>query len=60
MLDGHEFSPQDIHPGSGKVIVNQAMAPHYWPGRNPIGRTSKTKNMRWRLLASSKQENTAL
>jgi putative ABC transport system permease protein len=37
LLGGRDFSPQDSQPGAGKVIVNQAMAAHYWPGRNPIG-----------------------
>jgi predicted permease len=37
VLNGREFSPQDTLPNSGKVIVNQAMATHYWQGRNPIG-----------------------
>jgi predicted permease len=37
LLNGREFSPQDIHPGSTAVVINQAMANHFWPGRNPIG-----------------------
>jgi predicted permease len=37
VLNGREFSQQDIHPGSTGVIINQAMAAHFWPGRNPIG-----------------------
>jgi predicted permease len=37
VLNGREFSPQDLQKGAGKVIVNQAMATHFWPGRNPIG-----------------------
>ena len=37
VLNGRDFSAQDLQPGAGKVIVNQAMATHYWPGRNPIG-----------------------
>jgi predicted permease len=41
VLNGREFLPQDNQPGSGKVIVNQAMATHYWPGRNPIGQHFK-------------------
>lgn len=41
VLNGREFSQQDIQPNSGKVIVNQAMAAHYWPGRNPIGQHFK-------------------
>jgi ABC-type antimicrobial peptide transport system permease subunit len=30
-----------MHPGSTGVIVNQAMANHFWPGRNPIGQNFK-------------------
>jgi predicted permease len=41
VLNGREFSPQDVQPNSGKAIVNQAMATHYWPGRNPIGQHFK-------------------
>jgi predicted permease len=41
VLNGREFSTPDIQPGSGKVIINQAMAAHYWPGRNPIGQHFK-------------------
>jgi predicted permease len=41
LLNGRDFSTQDVQPNSGKVIVNQAMATHYWPGRNPIGQHFK-------------------
>ncbi len=41
VLSGRDFSPQDSQPGAGKVIINQAMAMHYWPGRNPIGQAFK-------------------
>jgi len=41
VLNGHEFSSQDTQPGVRKVIINQAMAAHYWPGRNPIGQHFK-------------------
>jgi predicted permease len=41
VLNGREYSQQDTQPGSGKVIINQAMAAHYWPGRNPIGQHFK-------------------
>jgi len=41
VLNGREFSAQDIQPNSGKVIVNQTMATHFWPGRNPIGQHFK-------------------
>ena len=41
VLNGREFSSQDIQSGAGKVVVNQAMATHFWPGRNPIGQHFK-------------------
>ena len=41
VLNGRDFSPRDSQPGAGKVIVNQALAAHYWPGRNPIGQHFK-------------------
>jgi predicted permease len=41
VLNGREFSTQDIQQGAGKVIINQTMAAHYWPGRNPIGQHFK-------------------
>jgi predicted permease len=37
VLNGRDFAPQDGNPGSTAVIINQAMATHFWPGRNPIG-----------------------
>jgi predicted permease len=41
VLNGREFSPVDIHPGSNGVIINQAMANHFWPGHNPVGQHFK-------------------
>ena len=41
VLNGRDFLPQDSQPGAGKVIINQAMATHYWPGRDPIGQHFK-------------------
>jgi predicted permease len=41
VLNGRDFSAQDLQPNSKEVIVNQAMAAHYWPGRSPIGQHFK-------------------
>ena len=41
ILNGRDFSTEDVQHGAGKVIVNQTMAAHYWPGRNPIGQHFK-------------------
>ena len=37
VLNGRDFSPEDSQPGWHGLIINQAMANHFWPGRNPIG-----------------------
>jgi predicted permease len=44
VFNGRDFAPQDLQPGAGKVIVNQAMATHYWSGRDPIGQHFKDGN----------------
>jgi predicted permease len=41
VLNGREFLPEDMLRGSTGIIVNQAMAAHFWPGRNPIGQHFK-------------------
>jgi predicted permease len=41
VLNGREFSSADLHPGSNAIILNQAMANHFWPGRNPLGQHFK-------------------
>ena len=35
---GREFDRRDVAGAPAVVIVNQAMAERWWPGRNPIGR----------------------
>jgi putative ABC transport system permease protein len=38
VVAGRDFAPDEIeHPGEA-VLVNQALAGRYWPGRNPVGR----------------------
>ncbi len=37
VLNGRDFSTKDSQPGSHGLIINQAMANHFWPGRSPIG-----------------------
>ena len=41
VLSGREFSQVDLRQGSKEVIINEAMAKHFWPGRNPIGQHFK-------------------
>ncbi len=38
LLDGRDFGPGDSLGAPAVVIVNEAMAQRFWPGRDPIGR----------------------
>jgi predicted permease len=38
LLRGRDFGPQDTAGAQGVVIVNQAMASHFWPGQDPLGK----------------------
>jgi macrolide transport system ATP-binding/permease protein len=37
LVTGRDFSEQDRAGKPAAVIVNQTMANHFWPGKNPIG-----------------------
>jgi predicted permease len=37
LLEGREFTPRDDDKAPGVVIINEAMARLYWPGKNPLG-----------------------
>jgi predicted permease len=39
LLQGREFTEQDVDHAARVVLLNEAMALHYFPGRNPVGRT---------------------
>lgn len=39
VLRGRSFTAADDSDGPPVVVINQAMAQKYWPGRNPIGQT---------------------
>jgi predicted permease len=41
VLAGREFLPSDARSGHGVVIINRALASHYFGGSNPIGRFLK-------------------
>jgi predicted permease len=38
ILEGREFTPDDIREGRDVVIVNQVLAERLWPGQTPIGK----------------------
>jgi hypothetical protein len=39
ILRGRPFTSMDRWPGSGVVLINQAMAQRFWPTDDPIGRS---------------------
>jgi predicted permease len=38
MLAGRAFDARDNESAPGAIIVDERLAKHFWPGRNPIGR----------------------
>jgi putative ABC transport system permease protein len=38
LVQGRYFNEQDTQSWNGKIVINQAMVRHFWPGSNPIGR----------------------
>jgi predicted permease len=38
LLRGRDFSPADQAAGARVVIINAAMAQHFWPGEDPLGK----------------------
>jgi predicted permease len=41
ILNGHDLSSTVAHPGFSQVVVNEAMAKRFWPGKNPVGQHFK-------------------
>jgi predicted permease len=42
LIDGRLFTPTDARGTPGVVLINQAMAKVFWPGKNPIGERLRT------------------
>ena len=42
LVDGRAFTATDARGTPGVVLINQAMAKVFWPGRNPIGERVRT------------------
>jgi predicted permease len=37
ITSGRDFNRGDLAAGTNNIIVNQALAGHYWPGQDPVG-----------------------
>ncbi|HJP92360.1 MAG TPA: ABC transporter permease [Pyrinomonadaceae bacterium] len=35
---GRQFTEQDVRSGESRAVISQAMANHFWPGADPIGK----------------------
>lgn len=51
LVSGREFTRADNETAAPVAIVNETMAAHYWPGRNPIGERLQVKD-RWMLVVA--------
>jgi predicted permease len=47
VLRGRVFTPQDVDPANGVVIVSETMAKRFWPGQDPLGKRLKAAPTPW-------------
>lgn len=47
LLEGRTFTDRDNANAPGAVIVNKAMAQHFWPGEDPVGKYIKVDRLDW-------------
>jgi putative ABC transport system permease protein len=47
LLEGRSFTDRDVANAPGAVIINLAMARHFWPGEDPIGKIIKVDRLNW-------------
>lgn len=50
ILAGRAFARSDDLGASRTVIVNRAFADRYWPGRDAVGQTVRTRRDRWTVV----------
>ncbi len=48
ILRGRGFAPSDDQPGPVVILIDQAMAQKYWPGKDPIGQVVQTYRVQHR------------
>jgi predicted permease len=48
--EGRDFTDADDREGPDVVVVNQAMARRYWPGRSPVGRSVEMWGRDFRVI----------
>jgi putative ABC transport system permease protein len=51
ILRGRDFDAQDTANSRRAVIISSAMANHYWPGEEPLGRTIFLREYRKKVMA---------
>ncbi len=47
---GRDFNASDLPSTAPVVIINGAMARRFWPGQNPVGRSIRIRNKRYRIV----------
>jgi putative ABC transport system permease protein len=47
VLEGRAFTDRDAADAPGAVIINQAMARHFWPNEDPLGKLIRVDRLNW-------------
>jgi putative ABC transport system permease protein len=50
LLEGRDFTRQDVLGTPEVVIINEAMARRYWPGEDPLGQRLRIAEEPWRTV----------
>ncbi len=54
LMSGREFTRADNETAAPVAIVNETMAAHYWPGKNPIGERLQVKDKWMQIVGVAK------
>ncbi|PYT79799.1 MAG: permease, partial [Acidobacteria bacterium] len=54
LVSGREFTRSDNETAAPVAIVNETMAAHYWPGKNPLGERLQVKDKWLRIVGVAK------
>ena len=50
VLEGRAFTDRDAPDAPGAVVINQAMARHFWPNEDPVGKPIKVDRLNWSTI----------
>ncbi len=50
VMEGRAFTDHDTPDAAGAVIINRAMARHFWPNEDPVGKVIKVDRLNWSAI----------